>query len=287
MPSRSRIDSGLEKALAKLKATDEYRRYVHGERCLREIRHVLSQDEDTIMEIRQSHLRNITPERIIATNRRLIIVRPSFFGHYFGFDLLRQTDVSFVPYKQLISIVMSHGKFLSTIHMRIHGFTDVSSAIRNEGEVDGVRTSLATKFTIFIEELIENEEAEGETAHDKAAPSHLGEGASRERAIDLEAGRELVKQKGGKFVWLGIEPSAEVAATLDVSEGDVERMDMSSIANMPSEELQKYGECVFVSYDSVLSDHVVRYLKKKHGVYSYSLNRGIMHAARTKFEKFS
>lgn len=286
MPSRSSIDRGLEKALTKLKATGQYKPHIHGEKCLQEIRHVLAADEETIMEIRQSHFRNITPERIIATNKRLIIVRPSFFGHYFGFDLLRQTDISFVPYKQLVSIVMSRGKFLSTIHMRIHGFTDISSAIRNEGEVEGVRRHLATKFTIFIEDIIENEDtdADGERHETATSAEHV---KHSEKSVDIETAKTIVKEKGRKFVWLGIEHRAEVAATLGVPVEDITRMDLTSVASMPSEELQKYGECVFVSYNSLLSDHVVKYLKKEHGIDSYSLNKGIMHAAMNKLEKFS
>lgn len=283
MHSKSAIDRGLEKALSKLKANGEYG-HIHSERCLREISRVLSHDEETIMEIRQSHFRNITPERIVATNKRLIIVRPSFFGHYFGFDLFHHTDISFVPYKQLISIVMSRGKILSTIHMRIHGFTDVSSALRNEGEVEGVRWRLATKFTVFLEDIIETRDMEEvEEVHPHTVFNSARES---EKSINLDEAKTVVYKSDKRFVWLGIEPVIEVAATLGIPKEKISRLDMSSIAEMSNEDLQKYGDCVFVCYDGALSDHVVRYLKKEHNVDAYSLNNGILHAARTAFEKY-
>ncbi len=285
MASRNIIDRGLEKTLNKLKATGEFG-HVHSERCLREISRVLSPDEETIMEIRQSHFRNITPERIVATNKRLIIVRPSFFGHYFGFDLFHHTGVSFVPYKQLVSIVMSKGKFLSTINMRIHGFTDVNSTLRNEGEVEGVRTNLATKFTVFLEDIIEARDEEEEYAHQSAADAREDDNHTQ-KSINIENAKEVVHKFDKRFVWLGIEPVMEAAATLNVSKEKIIQLDMSGLTAMPSEELQKYEGYVFVCYDGTFSDHVVRYLKREHNVDAYSLENGILHVARKSLERFA
>lgn len=286
MDSKSAIDRGLEKALIKLKATGKVG-HVHSKRCMYEISRVLSSDEETIMEIRQSHFRNITPERIVATNKRLIIVRPSFFGHYLGFDLFHHTDLSFVPYKQLISIVMSRGKFLSTIHMRIHGFTDISSALRNEGEVEGIRTNLATKFTVFLEDIIETRDMDdvGEAGQHRIVD--LTSERRPEKSINLDEARTMIRQTDKKFVWLGIEPAIEVAAALGVPKEKIMHLDMSDIAEMSVEELQAYKGCVLVCYDGAFADHIVRYLKKEHGIEVYSLDSGIMHAARKAFERFS
>ena len=285
MNSKSVIDRGLERALAKLKATGEIG-HVHSKRCMREISRVLSPDEETIMEIRQSHFRNISPERIVATNKRLIIVRPSFVGHYFGFDLFHHTDISFVPYKQLISIVMSRGKFLSTIHMRIHGFTDVT-AIRNEGEVEGVKTNLATKFTVFLEDIIETRDMDdAEEAHQRVVIEKHGE-HSVEKSMNLEDAKAIMHQTDKKFVWLGVEPAIEVAATLNIPKEKIACLDMSDIAEMNAEELKEYGGCIFVCYDGTFSNHVVRYLKKEYDIDAYTLDSGILHAAKKVFEKFS
>ncbi|MDE1860662.1 MAG: PH domain-containing protein [Candidatus Micrarchaeota archaeon] len=287
MASRSHIDLGLQKAIEKLKASGKYG-HVHGPRCSSEIQRVLEPEEETILEVRQSHFRNISPERIIATNRRLIIVRPSFWGHYFGFNMLRYTDISFVPYKQLISIVMSKGKFLSTIHMRIHGYTDVSSAIRNEGEIEGIRNRYAMAFTVFIEDVIEaREEEELEAMHQRGFAAEAAADPPYEKSITLENAARIVNEKSVKFVWLGIEPIGEVAAMLGTSTDNVVTFNTAAAGQMSKSELSQYKDCVFVSYSGQISRHLVKYLKREYDIDAYSLNRGILEIAKAAFEKFN
>ena len=231
MSNKGYIDSSLEKAVEKLKAKGRYG-HVHSERCKREICHVLGNDEETILEIKQSHLRNITPERFIATNKRLIIVRPSFFGHYLGFDLLNHTEISFVPYNQIVSIVMSRGKMLSTIHMRIHGYTDVgTSPIRNEGAVEGIRTMQATRFTIFVEDIIEGRNGRENNFKDDSLSGRIIESNDHERGVDLHEARGIIGQRGTKFVWLGVEPVIEFAAVLGVGVDNIMRFNAGSAPN--------------------------------------------------------
>lgn len=280
---KNEMDRSLEKALERLKAKGDYG-HVHSDRCIREICRVLTPDEETIMEIKQSHFRNITPERLIATNKRLIIVRPSFFGHYFGFDLFHHTNISFVPYRQLISVVMSKGKLLSTVHMRIHGYMDTDSILRKEGEIEGVRTEIATKFTMFIDDVIENR---GRDDEGLISSNNISSERNSEGAINLENAKSVVEQNGTEFVWLGFEPVVEVAATLGVPKERISKFDMSDVTEMLPEYLKRYDGCVFVCYDGITSNHLIKHLKKEHGIDAYNLNNGILHAVRTTFEKFS
>ena len=132
--------------------------HVHSDRCKKLFAHMLTDDEWTIMEVRQSYLASISPDRIIATSKRVIIVRPSFWGLWGGHNVISPTELSMVPYKNIISVVMSRGKIFSTIHMRIHGFTDASSAMRNEGMIEGIRHEDAVKLTNYLEGIIEARE---------------------------------------------------------------------------------------------------------------------------------
>jgi hypothetical protein len=127
-------------------------------RCLKLFAHILTNDERTVMEIRQSYLQSVSPDRVVVTNKRVIIVRPSFWGLWAGHNIISPTEISLVPYKNIISVVMSRGRILSTIHMRIHGFTDATSAIRNEGVIMGVSIGDAIKLTNYLEEIIEARE---------------------------------------------------------------------------------------------------------------------------------
>jgi hypothetical protein len=38
----------------------------------------MTEGEETIMEARQSYFRSLSPDRVILTNKRIIIARPSF-----------------------------------------------------------------------------------------------------------------------------------------------------------------------------------------------------------------
>ncbi len=139
--------------------------HVHSDRCMKLFSHVLNDDEWTVMEVRQSYLATISPDRVIVTNKRLIVIRPSFWGLWGGHNIMSPTELSMVPYKNIISVVMSRGKILSTIRMRIHGFTDTSTAMRNEGTIEGVRHEDAVKLTNYLEDIVEAKE-EAEAGHD-------------------------------------------------------------------------------------------------------------------------
>lgn len=143
----------------------------HNTRCLRLFAHVLAPDEKTVMEIRQSYMQSLAPDRVVVTNKRVIVVRPSFWGLWAGHNVMSPTEISLVPYKNIISVVMSRGRILCSIHMRIHGFTDATSAIRNEGVIEGIRVKDAVMLINYLESIIESrEETRAEIAN---AQEHL------------------------------------------------------------------------------------------------------------------
>ncbi|MDE1823090.1 MAG: PH domain-containing protein [Candidatus Micrarchaeota archaeon] len=252
----------------------------HGVRCLRLIGHVLAHDEKTIIEVKQSYLNSISPDRIIATNKRIIIVRPSFWGLYIGRNLLSPTEFSMVPYKNVISVVVSKGKFLSTINMRIHGFTDASAAIRNEGVVNGIRTRQAEKFMDFIEEIVNTRRdygANGAKADGESAAMRIDakEHAYAHSGIGIDEARRLVASSGKKMVWLGLEPLEYVAYLLGVSQENLTKRDPKEIMELEGERLKEFEGCIFVAYSDAVSEHVINELKE-NGVAAYNLRGGIL-----------
>jgi hypothetical protein len=133
------LERALNSAIANLQQRKDYKPHKHSERCMNVLRDVLGKDEQTILEIKQSLLMGLAPDRIVATNKRLIIVRPSFWKLYTGHNIIGPTEASFVPYHNLISVITSKGRIFATVHIRIHGFADESKEMKKEGRLTGCR----------------------------------------------------------------------------------------------------------------------------------------------------
>lgn len=260
-------------------STDGKRLHKHSPRCLRLIGHILSHDEKTLMEVKQSYLNSVSPDRIIATNKRIIIVRPSFWGLYLGRNVVSPTEFSMVPYKNIISVVVSKGKFLSTVNMRIHGFTDASAAIRNEGVVHGIRTGRAERFMDLIEDIV-NARKDYPAA---ASPSGYGDAMQREArehayshaGIGIDEARRLIASTGKRMVWLGLEPLEYVAYLLGVGQDRIVKRDPKEIIEMDKEQLKEFEGCVFVAYSEAIAEHVTDELRR-NGIAAYNLRGGIL-----------
>jgi len=258
----------------------------HSARCMSLIKHLLTSGEDTILECKQSYLHSISPARVIATTRRIIIVRPSFWGLYLKHDLISPTEYSIIPYKHLISVMMSRGKILSTIHMRIHGFTDSTSSLKDEGEVYGIRTSVAVKLAKFLEEIIEYQDDELMPKVETKLNRKIAPGLAVEiRRVSLQEAQSIVFGNSSKFVWLGLEPLDHVSSILKVEKARVIRSNIAAITDAPSEDLEQYRNCVFVDYHEFMGGKLVEFLKSNYDIDSYVLKDGIRGVAHAYFEQ--
>lgn len=261
------------------------RNHVHGRRCRRLVGHLLGKDEETVVETRQSYLSSLSPGRVFATNKRLIIVRPSFWGLYFGKNIISPTQLSMIPYKNIISIVVSKGRLMSTIHLRLQGVTDSSVFGRNEGVIKGIRHAGLTKFTNFLEEIIERRKEDESAEKTQAAAQYLQnsfENSLNEDhhlvapfVIGLEDARRLVTLSKNRVIWLGLEPTEYIAQLMELNTGSVTRMDPRQITAAARENLNEYQGCVFVSYSSTMSEHIVGFLRR-NGVTAYCVSGGII-----------
>ncbi len=273
---------GAISALAK-----DHTTHKHGPRCTKLLHHILMPGEETILECKQSRLHSITPARVIATTRRMIIVKPSFWGFYMGYDVISPTEYHIIPYKHLISVIMSKGRMLSTIHMRIHGFTDSTSSTKDEGELYGIRTNEALRLTNFLEEIVEYQEEAWERKLEQEQKRKLG---SQEvtydlNALSLEEAKEMVQRRGSKFVWLGLEPLDYVTTILGVGTESVFRSTTSIIAEAQAQELEKYRGCIFVCYSGSMGSRFSAYLKNNYDIEAYVLKGGILDVARAHFNQ--
>ncbi len=271
-------EESVRKAMLSLEAKNAPP-HSHGEKCYKLIRHIALAGEEIIFECKQSYLHSISPDMAIATTRRMIIVRPSFWGMYLGHDLVSPTEYSIIPYKHLISVMMSRGKMLSTIHMRIHGFTDATSSLSDEGEIYGIRTPQAVKLAKFLDEIIEYREEEEEYGMKYEHARHARSDAKDPRAISLEDAVSMVSSSKSKFAWIGVEPTEYVSAILGVGNESVVRITTAQITEGSKDQLSMLERCVFVSYGDETSLHLASFLKAKHGIDTYVLQGGIREVA--------
>lgn len=276
-----RSDNGIEKAIAFLRA-EGIPSHTHGRRCVRLLKHILTKDEETLFETKQSYFHSLSPERMVATSKRLIIVRPSFFGLYLGHDLFEPTDYFIIPYREIASVVVTRGKILATIHMRILGGF---SAHCPEGEVEGLRIRNAMTIAKMLEEIIEYKKEEAPMGLERGRVEIMHDEDSLMSRDLVEARGLIAKSYASKFVWLGVEPVEIVAAVLNVSKEKVERLDIRDITDADKAQADQFKDCVFVCYDGVMSSHVVRFIKETYDVDAYYLKRGISDIVKVSYNK--
>jgi hypothetical protein len=247
---------------------------------------VLLKDEETIMEVRQSFLYSLAPDRIIVTNRRLILSRPSFWGLYTGTNMLSPTELSVIPYHNLVSVIFTSGRVFATIHMRIHGIADTNEALKTEGALDGVTKEDARIFTRFTEDVIESlpfiAGQDGSVTTNpnqrKWAQQHVQaeELPAELKLINLSKALDILSKKNACFIWLGSGAISErMLQALKVDSSRVRSLDVLSISALGKEELQKLQYCVLVSDDGSVATYVSKALRRDYAINTYVLEGGL------------
>ncbi len=270
----------VERAKQTLVESGNYQPHAHTKRCLNALKDTLVKDEETIIEVKQSLLRDLAPNKIVVTNKRVIIAMPSFWGLYFGFNLGSPSEISIIPYNNIISVLKTRGRLFSSVHIRIHGFADSSQAVKKEGEVDGLWPADALKISTFITEVVENMALAGsrEEVFGKV------EGSSRQTTVYQEkrSASELTLkeafdkvEKGAKFIWLGLEPVQEVVNLLGVDKEKVIKVSLGEMTDLKREKVAAWKGCILISYEESEALHLAKILKRDYGVDVFVMRGGI------------
>ena len=125
------------------------------ERITEEVNTIISPSETIVLVLRQSLLSSISPDAVVVTDRRVIIVHHSFWGLYLKFDLLSPTKMNIVPFKNMMSVSITKGKFLATLLLRILGSAQSTNETKFEWDVFGLNINDALKATNTIGRLLE------------------------------------------------------------------------------------------------------------------------------------
>lgn len=264
----TRIHLGVQKAKQTLK-NNGIPPHIHGRKCMNLLRHVLYKDEETLLEAKQHAVQSLSPIRGVATNRRLIIVYPSFWGLWTGYDLISPTTYAILPYKYIIGVSMSRGKMLSSLKVHTSGSVDTGSQVHDNSEVQGIITENAIIMTRLLEEIIEYIE-------DIREPdTHKHNQTLKNNLVDLQEAQKIIEEHGSKFIWIGIEPAAYISKLLGVPKETILVINPTNANSYTEEEATALDYCIIISYDGILSTHLSTLLKYKFGTDIYVLEGGI------------
>lgn len=266
----SRLEAAIAEAISLLPYDNRVMRHKHSQRCYRILEPILSPNEYTVMEVKQSRFKVFSPIRVIATNERLIIAKPSFWGLRTGHNIFSPTRYETIPYKHIVSIKLDTGMLFSSVHMRM----DVST--NSEGEmVNSITSEYAKILFLFLQKLTESlqEYGKAESVNGEKVPEITSQ--TNINYISMEKARRLVKQKPTKFVWLGVEPLEYVSEGLCIGKEELIKINMDEMETYCKANPKMFKECIFVCYDGSLALHVSKYLMENYGINSYVLKGGI------------
>ncbi len=258
-----------------------------------QLKHVLYRDEKILLEVAQSKLEVLTPILLVATNKRLIIIYPSFCGMYFNMDILNPTTYSIIPYRYIIGVSISKGKMLSSIKIHTSGSIDTGSQIKDVDEVHGIPSKRAIAMTNFLGELIQlteedhkklssgmiynnnkvTEETQSynlEIKQDRFNPDLLIP------QIELEKAHELIKENNVPIVWLGLESKDYISKILKVNQDIIKKININEIEKWSKEDILAMEGAVLLSYDGIMSLHVASLLRDKYGLVTYIIRGGLL-----------
>ncbi len=125
------------------------------ERTREEISHYLSNEEKILIVIRQSYLSSVSPDEVVATDKKILVIRHSFWGLHTRVNILSSTNVGVVLYKDVVSMEALRGKLFTTLRFHLGGTVSLNGASENLWTIDGLRRNDATEFMSRVAKILE------------------------------------------------------------------------------------------------------------------------------------
>ena len=241
-------------------------RHEHSKRCYRVLQHILYEDEYTVLEAKQSLVKSLSPIRIVATNKRIILVNPSFSSLWLGYNLFTPTRYEVIPYNNIANITLLTGVSFSSISVYL-----TTGSPNWDGSIGGLKTKDAKAMFVFMEKVTEALRKQGSSS----ALTAMKSSKKKRNELDLKRSKERIRNRGAKLVWLGAHPLDYVANALEIDKNNVIRADMGEIEKIDKAAAGKFEGHIFVCYNGAFSSAVSDYMWEKHGVNTYVLHGGI------------
>lgn len=221
----------------------------------------LHKNESLLFKLRQSYLSSVSPDTVVLTDKRVVIIHNSFFGLYFGFNIFSPTRVSTVMLSNIMGTTTTRGKILATVNIRVRGSSGESESPESGWHIDGLRHKNAMKITEMIEELVEVEE--------EGVVKELG-------SLDFTEAKAHLAKPGTSLVWLGVEPPDYVAYMLGIDPLKIVRVNPADVFSMSAEGLKEMVGDIFACYNGHISTEIVGILRKEYNIEAFALKGGLM-----------
>ncbi len=215
----------------------------------------LHRGEQVILQLRQSYLSSISPDTLVLTDRRVILIHNSFWGLYIHRNIMSPTKVSTVLLNNIMGTTTANGKILSTVDIRIRG-SDVEADLNTSvWKIEGIRIKNAMKFNDLIEDLVEGRSAANE--------------------VDMENARKLIEEGKSYLIWFGIEDVNYVSYLLGIDKSKIIRLNPSELSNMSSRGLRDFDGKILACYTGNISTQIALFLKNEYRVNAFVLKGGL------------
>jgi G:T-mismatch repair DNA endonuclease (very short patch repair protein) len=142
-----KTDAAVERAVKRV-YHDSGNAYRLGKKYSRIMKEYLEPGEIVVLGARQSRLVSLSPSILLATNRKLVFLNPSFWRLHTGHVVFRVSNGQFIPYHTIISVSLARGRYLSSMDIKTLGGGTIN--------VNGLKINEAKLLLSFIEDVIES-----------------------------------------------------------------------------------------------------------------------------------
>lgn len=111
------------------------------------IKEYLEPEERILLGARQSRLASLSPSILLATNKKLMFLNPSFWRLHTGHVIFKVSNIQFIPYPVIMRISFTRGRRLSSIHIKTLGGGTIN--------INDLKIKEAKLLLSFIEDVVE------------------------------------------------------------------------------------------------------------------------------------
>lgn len=130
----------------------QHTQYQIPERYIKMVRVLLAPGEYVVIGAKQAFPKSLAPGIIVATNKRILVMKQSFWSLYFGHNIVSPSDFLNIHYKQMTEITLRNGRLFCTIVIRVIGGKDI--------EFENLIRKQATRLVGFLERVVLENESE-------------------------------------------------------------------------------------------------------------------------------
>lgn len=99
---------------------------------------------------------------------------------------------------------------------------------------------------------------------------------AEEKSVELEEAVRIIKDRGTRLVWLGIEPTGKIGKILNVGSKNIMKMDPEELVYRDSKDLKALEDHIFLCYHGRTSKFMAEFLDRKHNIKTYHLKDGVV-----------